>query len=787
MARREDGTLAELTDAFLHGQAPADLEEALSILSLLGGAGRGGNTGSSSATAGAPAWPARTGEGRNLEFVEARYRALVEQIPAVVFLASVEGGLNDIYVSPQIESLLGFTQREWTSNPVLWFRQLHPDDRMRLSHEFAKTCVTGQPFRSIVRVFSRDGALVSVHAEARLVRDESGRPLFLHGVGFDITEQQKAEQTRQQLLLEQQARSAAEEASRRASFLARLSHALSANLDYPSIPGEMARLVVPELADLTALTVSSNGSLQTLALVHKDPAQYELAKRLWDRYPEPWHVSGEISRGRWNGVPVLVSEVDDAVLGAIARDAEHLALLRQLAPKSFMIVPVRGRNLVHCILTLVTAGSGRRYELQDLAVAEDVAQRAALAMDNAQLYQEAQEASRLKDEFLATLSHELRTPLNAIVGWTHILQATAADSSPNVRKAIETIARNAQVQNQLISDILDVSRIIAGKLALKVQPVDLVSVIEASLDTVRPAAQAKELLLQTILDASAGPVSGDPDRLQQVVWNLVSNAIKFTPRKGKVQIRLEAIDSVVEIVVEDSGPGIDPEFLPFVFERFRQADSSSTRRHGGLGLGLAIVRHLIELHGGSVQAANREDRSGAVFRVTLPRRSVASGATRAFAHPAAEDTGWLQPTPSLAGLRVLVVDDQRDGRELVATVLDRCGAQVTAAASAREAYEALQRARFDVLLADIEMPEEDGYSLIRRIRSLSPRQGGTIAAAALTAYASAQDRVRSLEAGFQMHLSKPVQPAELAAAVASLARIRKPRLGQPPRGTGEPR
>jgi PAS domain S-box-containing protein len=783
MAPREDVPLAELTDAFLNGQAPADLQEALSILARLGGASRDDDSGSSSA-AGTPGWPAGTGEGRELQLVEARYRALVEQIPAVVFLASVEGGLNDIYVSPQIESLLGFTQKEWTSNPVLWFRQLHSDDRLRLSHEFAKTCVTGQPFRSIVRVFSRDGALVWVHAEARLVRDGSGRPLFLHGVGFDITVQQKAEQTRQQLLLEQQARSAAEEASRRASFLARVSQALSANLDYPSIPGEVARLVVPELADLSALTVRSKGSLQALALVHQDPAHYELARRLWDGYPGPLHAPGEIGRDRWNGGPELVSEVDDALLTAIAHDAEHLALLRRLAPNSFMIVPVRGRNLVHCLLTLVSAEPGRRYGPQDLAVAEDVAQRAALAMDNAQLYREVQEASRLKDEFMATLSHELRTPLNAIVGWTQILQVTAADSSPNVRKAIETIARNAQVQNQLISDILDVSRIIAGKLALKVQPVDLISVIEASLDTVRPAAQAKEILLQTILDASVGPVSGDPDRLQQIVWNLLSNAIKFSPRKGTVQIRLEAVDSIVEIVVEDSGPGIDPEFLPFVFERFRQADSSSTRRHGGLGLGLAIVRHLIELHGGSVQAANREDRSGAVFRVTLPRRSMASGATRAFAHPAAaEETGWLQATPSLAGLRVLVVDDQRDGRELVATVLERCGAQVTAAASAGEAYEALQRARFDVLLSDIEMPEEDGYSLIRKIRSLSPRQGGTIAAAALTAYASAQDRVRSLEAGFQMHLSKPVQPAELAAAVASLARIRKPRLS---RGTGEP-
>jgi PAS domain S-box-containing protein len=770
MARREDGTLAELTDAFLHGQVPADLQEALSILSLLGGAGRDGNTSFSSATAGAPESPAGTGEGRNLEFVEARYRALVEQIPAVVFLASVEGSLNDIYVSPQIESLLGFTQKEWTSNPVLWFRQLHPDDRDRLSQEFAQTCVTGQPFRSIVRVFSRDGALVWVHAEARLVRDESGRPLFLRGVGFDITEQQKAEHTRRQLLLEQQARAAAEKASRRASFLARVSQALSANLDQQAIHDEVARLVVPELADFSALAVAQpDGSLKALGITHADPARLKLAMRLWEA--DPWSVSlfgADVIR---KGLPELVSEIDTARLAA-AHDAEHLALLRQLAPRSVIAVPIRGRSLLHGVLILVAAESGRRYGPQDLVVAEDLAQRAALAMDNAQLYQEAQEASRLRDEFLAILSHELRTPLNAIVGWTHILRDTAGDSSPYARKAIETIARNAKVQNQLISDILDVSRIIAGKLMLKTQPVDLVTVIEAALDTVRPEAQAKDILLQPSLDSTAGAVFGDPGRLQQAVWNLLSNAIKFSPPQGEVQIRLEAIGPEVAVVVQDCGPGIDPEFLPFVFERFRQADSSRTRRHGGLGLGLAIVRHLVELHGGSVQAANREQGSGALFTIRLPRR-IQAEAPNTLEGSAAEH-GTSTTAPSLAGVRVLIVDDEPDARELSATVLERCGAQVTVAASAAQAMATLQRARFDVLVSDVGMPEEDGYSLIRRIRALGTASAGTIPAVALTAYAGEQDRLGSLEAGFQAHLPKPVQPADLVAVVAILARVGKP-------------
>jgi CheY-like chemotaxis protein/anti-sigma regulatory factor (Ser/Thr protein kinase) len=258
--------------------------------------------------------------------------------------------------------------------------------------------------------------------------------------------------------------------------------------------------------------------------------------------------------------------------------------------------------------------------------------------------------------------------------------------------------------------------------------------------------------------------------LQQVVWNLLANAIKFTPKGGRVHVRLEAVDSHFEVAVEDDGPGIDPAFLPFIFERFRQADSSSTRRHGGLGLGLAIVRHLVELHGGTVEAANREGRSGAVFKVRLPRRSVAQDTAHPSPrHPRAEETVWLDAAPSLANLKVLIVDDELDARELVASALGRCGAQATAVGSAAEAYKALRAARFDVLLADIEMPEEDGYDLIRTVRRMPAAQGGTIPAAALTAYASAQDRVKVLGAGFQMHVPKPVQPAELAAVVASLA------------------
>jgi PAS domain S-box-containing protein len=383
---------------------------------------------------------------------------------------------------------------------------------------------------------------------------------------------------------------------------------------------------------------------------------------------------------------------------------------------------------------------------------------------------EAEQVNRLKDEFLATLSHELRTPLNAIVGWAHVLRGGDVNEEDQHR-AVETIVRNAQLQSQLISDILDVSRIIAGKLRLELQPADLTQVIEQALETVAPAAEAKSVALEVRLDPVAGPTTGDPSRLQQVVWNLLSNAIKFSPENGRVKVTLQPVAAGVELIVQDEGPGIDPTFLPYVFDRFRQADASSSRRHGGLGLGLAIVRHIVELHGGAVKASNRRDGNGAIFEVTLPGRSPAprvslpQGRER---HPLAVDSpSWMESVPSLAGVRVLVVDDDEDARSLLAYVLARCGAEVLAGASAAEGLSLLTQLRPDVLVADVEMPDEDGYAFLRKVRCLAEPLG-SIPAAALTAYASAQDRIDALQAGFQYHIPKPVQPAELASIVASL-------------------
>jgi PAS domain S-box-containing protein len=385
--------------------------------------------------------------------------------------------------------------------------------------------------------------------------------------------------------------------------------------------------------------------------------------------------------------------------------------------------------------------------------------------------EEAERANRLKDEFLATLSHELRTPLTAILGWSRMLQTNGFDEAA-ARRALETIERNARTQTQLIDDLLDVSRIITGKLRLDVRAVDLPAVVTAGTETLRPAAEAKDIRLQILLDPHAGPISGDPDRLQQVVWNLVSNAIKFTPKGGRVQVRLERAGSHVEITVSDTGQGIPQEFLPHVFDRFRQVDQTTTRTHGGLGLGLAIVRQLVELHGGTVHVESRGEGKGATFTVSLPLLPVRAERRAAEAeqrvHPKAH-TGAVVCPPELNDLRVLVVDDEPDTRELLSAVLTNCGARVTQAGSAAEALEQLGRERFDVLVSDIGMPGEDGYSFIRRVRALTPERGGRTPAAALTAYAREEDRIRSLMAGYQMHVPKPVGPNELAAVVANLA------------------
>lgn len=393
---------------------------------------------------------------------------------------------------------------------------------------------------------------------------------------------------------------------------------------------------------------------------------------------------------------------------------------------------------------------------------------------------DAEAANRMKDDFLATVSHELRTPLNSMLGWAKLLRSRKFDEVTTA-KALETIERNAKSQAQLIDDILDVSRIIRGKFSLNIRPIELIPLINLALDTVRPAAEAKSIRLESVLDPSVGALLGDSDRLQQIIWNLLSNAIKFTPEGGKVEIRLSVVredlsgsnsistptNNYAQIAVSDTGKGISPDFLPYVFERFRQADSSITRSHGGLGLGLAIVRHLVELHGGSVRANSPGEGKGSTFTVILPLIDRGLG-TQKDSRPTLITNP--QSSISLKGLRVLLVDDEADTREVIKVALEEWGAEVTAVESAIAAFQTLEDWQPDVLVSDIGMPEEDGYALIRKIRMRDSQAGGKIPAVALTAYASDRDRAFAMAAGFQRHIPKPVEPSKLADAIAQLAR-----------------
>jgi signal transduction histidine kinase/ActR/RegA family two-component response regulator len=440
-----------------------------------------------------------------------------------------------------------------------------------------------------------------------------------------------------------------------------------------------------------------------------------------------------------------------------------------LPVKSYLAVPVKGMS-GNVLGGLFFAHSQiGRFTEQHERLAVGIASWASVALENARLYTEAQEANRVKDDFLAVLSHELRTPLNAIVGYSKMMRGNMLPPD-QVTRAIEVLERNARWLTQIVDDVLDVSRIVSGKIRLDVQAVDLAGIVDNAIGTVQPAADAKSVRLQSLIDPRIAPVSGDPDRLQQVVWNLVSNAVKFTPKGGRVQVRLERVNSHIEIVVSDTGVGISKEFLPHVFDRFRQAESGSTRRTGGLGLGLSIVRHLVEMHGGRVHATSAGENQGATFTVRLPMMIIHPIESLKGQHPLTERLHPFQKLGDLSSVRVMAVDDEADALGLLKDVLEAAGAEVFTATSAATAMDALDVFEPDVIVADIGMPEVDGYDLIKQIRASRNERVREVPAAALTAFARSEDRTKALQSGFEMHLAKPVDPGELVASVATLVR-----------------
>ncbi len=879
----------------------------------------------------------------------------VDTLPGIFYLISEQGQF--LRWNKNLEEVTHYSAEEISGKHPL---DLFGDaDKPHIAERIGQVFTEGQATAE-AELVAKTGAVIPHFFTGK--RIELDQQLCLVGMGIDITDRQQAEREREELLAHAQAaRAEAEAAEQRADFLARAGELLSSSLDYEATLKRVAQLVVPQFADWCGVDISApDGSIQRVAIAHQDPAKIAFAEEVGRRYPpdprEPHGLPNVLRTGQAEIYP----EITDELLVQGAKDAEHLELLRAVGLKSVMIVPLVARGLTLGAITFVTGESDHRYGEEDLIFAQDLARRAALAVDNARLYREAEaalhereqaldlhrnveerlsllveasnkllgsmqleevqqavldisgqlisadayavwrkekpgevwrvvaaiglsesfqqvvlnarnlnappltqalavasvndipwlehrqeayqreglksflaiplllqgeyagtitfyyryahqfteieirvatalanlaaaalstaelyqeqlrlrakaeETSRLKDEFLATVSHELRTPLNAILGWARLLRIGNLDQSTAAR-ALETIEQNARSQNALIEDILDVSRIITGRLRLNPQTIELVPLLEAALDSVQPTAAAKGVRLLSTFTPEASSILGDPQRIQQIIWNLLSNAIKFTPKGGQVQVSMARRDSSVEITISDTGVGIRPDFLPFVFDRFRQEDSSSTRSFGGLGLGLAIVRHLVELHGGNVFADSSGEGQGATFRIRLPIAMLRQPSPLApTAVRLAASSEFANLALDLQGLRILGVDDDKAARDLLKVTLTQSGAEVQTAASAAEALAVLDVWQPDILVSDIGMPLEDGYTLIRKIRARGAERNGELLAVALTAYAKSEERLRALSAGYQMHVAKPVDPLELIAVIASLAgRLKK--------------
>lgn len=601
-------------------------------------------------------------------------------------------------------------------------------------------------------LLTRNGRELAVEAVASPIFDTSSQVAGAVVVFRDISERQAQEGRRQ--------------------FLAEASSLLSSSLDYKLTLTSVARLAVPEIADWCAVDmVADTGLLERLSVAHVDSNKVEWAKAIAARYPENPDASHGVYAAIRTGQSELLSNIPEELLVAAAADEEHLRIIRELELKSSMVVPLKGRDKILGAMTFVATDHGRRFSAEDLRLAEELARIASLAVENSRLYQDAQSANHAKDEFLATASHELRTPLHAILGWARLLRAGTIPVE-KMDQALEAIERNSIAQARLIDDLLDVSRIISGKLRLDLQPLSLSQIVQAALDTMQPTIRAKGLALQVSLDADAGSIQGDPERLQQVLWNLLSNAVKFTPKEGCLTVVLQRVDAFVELMVRDTGQGMPSHLLASVFDRFKQADSSSSRVHGGLGLGLAIVRRLVEMHGGTVTAQSPGEGRGATFTVRLPVTPLREFTNHQFRSVSRhQGRVALEHPKELQGLTILLVDDDADAREFMAELLTQCGCLVLTAASASDALVLLDEASPRVLISDIGMPGVDGYAFIEAVRNRPPDRGGTVVAAALTAYASIEDKRRALSAGFQMHLVKPIHPAELVAALVNLAQL----------------
>jgi PAS domain S-box-containing protein len=723
----------------------------------------------------------RKGTEDSLRQSEEMLRALANTIPQLAWMADPDGSIA--WFNQRWYDYTGTTPEEATGWG--WEAVHDPEVLPAVLEHWHESIATGEPFEMEFPIRGADGAYRWFLTRVNAVRDRHGQVVRWFGTNTDVDQVKRAEQ-------------ALRDESHVLELLNATGSALASTRDLHSLLQSATDAATgvsgARFGAFFYYGKDSHGTLFTLhSVAGATPAEFA-------SFAEPG--ANALFGAPLPGAGIHRSDdltADPRYAGA----APAFGLPPGHPIRSYLAVPVVARSGEVLGSMFFGHPEPRVFNARTERIVAGIAAQAAVAIDNARLYEaarqaaeerkvlleservaraEAERTSQMKDEFLATLSHELRTPLSAILGWAQVLRRGSRDQS-DLQRGLSTIERNARAQAQLIEDLLDMSRITSGKVLLDMRTLAPSAFIDAAIDTVRPAADAKNIRIERHFDSSPGLVAGDPARLQQVVWNLLSNAIKFTPRDGQVEVGLAHRDGHVEITVRDNGIGIRPEFITHVFERFRQADASTTRRHGGLGLGLSIVKHMIEQHGGTVRADSGGEGCGALFTVALPVAKAQAPAERQ-GNARVRATAAAPGTPEmvvrdLSGVAVLVVDDDRDARELIARILTDCQAQVALAANAREALARFSAAPPDLLISDLGMPEMDGFELLARVRALGREHGGRVPAIALTAFARSEDRLRALEAGFSAHISKPVEPSELISAVAGIVGPATPLLAGP--------
>ena len=687
-------------------------------------------------------------------------RALADSMPQLAWIAEQDGTM--VWYNQPWYAYTGTTPGQMSGDG--WHRVYAPDCLAPMLEHWEHSRATGQMFELEVPIRSASGEFRWFLTRANPVHDAAGNVLRWFGTSTDVDQVKRAQE-------------ALRDETAALELVNRTGNALASTRD-----------LHPLLQEVTDAATSISGARFGAFFYHSADShgRARMLHTLATGTPDAYADFGRPRDADQSGAELCgqgTVRSDDLPADPRYRNAPpcHGAPAGQPPVRSYLAVPVALRSGVVIGCLFFGHPEPDMFSARTERIIGGIAAQAAVAIDNARLYEASQQAaeerkilldserqaradvertSQMKDEFLATLSHELRTPLTAILGWAQVLRRGSRDQA-DLHRGLQTIERNARAQAQLIEDLLDMSSIASGKVRLEMMSLAPAAIVAAAIDTVRPAAEAKQIRIERDFEPAPGMVAGDASRLQQIVWNLLTNAIKFTPTGGHINVRVQREGDQIAIAVRDSGIGIAAGFLDHVFERFRQADATTTRKHGGLGLGLSIVKHLVEQHGGTVSAASDGEGRGACFTVRLPRR-------QGHDEPLSSGGGRRAAAHDLSGLQVLVVDDEDDARELIKRILNDCNADVLTAATAGEALSLLQHARPDLMVSDLGMPEVDGYGLLDRIRALGPARGGDLPAIALTAFARSEDRIKALSSGFLAHISKPVEPNELIAKVAAM-------------------